>query len=176
MLLWIFLGACVVLSAIAFHLGAKYGFDFMDAFGPALATFFVSIIVFGMALIIVVGSNSHTIKYRDTEVYEWELMALGNNTQTEGRSYFLGGGYIGEKKVINFITKDHKDRGSIRVEQLDAHTVKIFEGSEKPHLIRTTTVSSMEWAVPWDLDSVRHFDFYIPAGSVLESYSVDINK
>lgn len=175
MAFWIVSAVVLIVALLAFYFVGNADFRYFDI-SEAFAGFFC-VLIFGslvgaIALGVWGGMNSHTKEYRDTESIQWELKALGNDSQIAGQSYFLGGGYIGEKQVIQYITK--ASNGAIRVEKLDAAEAKIFEGSEKAHLIRTKTVSSMPWLVPWDIETVYHHDFYIPEGSVTQDYTLDV--
>lgn len=101
----------------------------------------------------------------------YKLKALGNNSALEGRSYFLGGGYVKEKRVLNFITQ--RDGGAIRVEQAEAEDSTIFEGSQDTTVRVLHFDHNNGWVAPWPLGSHTEYTFRIPADSVLESYTLD---
>lgn len=99
------------------------------------------------------------------------LKALGNNSALEGRSYFLGGGYIKDKRVLNFISQ--RDGGAIRVEQAEAEDATIFEGSPDATVQIKHYDYTNGWVSPWPLGDAYEYTFRIPADSVLESYTLD---
>lgn len=100
-----------------------------------------------------------------------ELKSMGTSSAINGRAYFIGGGYINEKRVLNFITQ-RADK-SIIVEQAEAEDSVIFEDTSKP----TVTVDHYDyvngWVSPWVIGSNDKYTFHIPAGSVVESYTLD---
>lgn len=179
MTFYIILGIVFLISIIiGLTVAAPSKYDRYPNIGEGVAAWAASLMVGtfigGIVLAILMSNNLHTTQYKDTEVTNLALRALGNDTNIEGRQYFLGGGYIGEEKVINFITQ--APNGAIKIDKMPAAQAVIFEDSATPRLTITKTVRTMEWAVPWELGSTMHYDFHIPKGSVLESYSLDVNK
>jgi hypothetical protein len=169
---WSTIGLAV---AVAVWLEIKF---IHDEFGMGLAAGFGVIILGGIAMAItipnVIDANEDKIIVKDTEDNSYALRALANNTNLEGRQYFLGGGYIGEKQVFNYMTQS--EHGAIRLQSMDAAQATIFEDTNTPHLRVIKTERFLPSVVPWDLGSTMHYDFHIPAGSVLETYNVDVNK
>ncbi|MBT2587966.1 hypothetical protein [Arthrobacter sp. ISL-95] len=100
-----------------------------------------------------------------------QLRALGNASGLEGRSYFLGGGYIEDKRVLNYITQS--EDGAIRVERSDASDSTIYEGSETATVNIKVVDASNPWISPWPLDTKYIYEFRIPSGSVVESYALE---
>ena len=102
------------------------------------------------------------------------LKALGNNSSIEGRMYFLGGGYVKDKRVLNFISQ--QDNGAIHIEQADADKATIFEGN-KDATVQVKHYDNVNgWVSPWPLGSHDEYTFRIPTGSVVESYTLDNSK
>jgi len=101
----------------------------------------------------------------------YKLKALGNSNAIEGRSYFLGGGYVKDKRVLNFISQ--RDGGGIRVEQAEAEHSTVFEGSQEATVQARHFDYNNGWVAPWPLGSGTEYTFRIPADSVLESYTLD---
>lgn len=101
----------------------------------------------------------------------YQLKALGNNNAIEGRSYFLGGGYINDKRVLNFISQ--RDGGAIHVEQAEADDSVIYEGSTDATVQVQHYDWNNGWIATWPLGSGDEYTFRIPTGSVVESYTLD---
>lgn len=166
---------CIVVLVIGSIAWAHHLWDdFGAASGIGILVFFASVIGFGIALAVVVSNNIGSFKAVDTEKTTLSLRALANTSNIDGRLYFLGGGYIGEQQVINYITQT--GNGAIRLDSMPAAQATIFEDSNTPHLNIIKTVRYMPDVVPWELGSTMHYDFHIPAGSVLENYKVDVAK
>lgn len=100
-----------------------------------------------------------------------QLKALGNSGGLQGRSYFLGGGYIEDKRVLNYITSS--DSGAIKVQRSDAEDSTIYEGAKQAS-VKVTHVDYVNgWLSPWPLGDKHEYVFNIPTGSVVESYALD---
>lgn len=144
--------------------------------GPLVA-FFVALftlIVGGfLGLMLWIGSSfvladrDHVVVHESTQ----QLKALGNANGIEGHSYFLGGGYVEDKRVLNYITQGSD--GAIRVERSDADASTIFEGSDNATVEITVTDESNPWVSPWPINTRHSYEFHIPTGSVVESYELD---
>lgn len=175
MLFWIFL-ACIVVAVVATvtlyeHFVEPGNWD--EAAGAGFGVFLLCLFGFGTALAIVVNTNYHSMEYRDSEDTSIPLKALANRSSLEGQ-FFLGGGYIGEQQVINYV-RDIGGGGS-KIESISADEATIFEDSSSPHLRIIKTVKTMPNVVPWEIGYDMHNDFHIPAGSILSSYSVDMAR
>lgn len=101
----------------------------------------------------------------------YKLKAVGTDSAISGRSFFLSGGYIDDKRVLNYISV--RDDGGIRVERAEAEESVIFEGVEDA----TVTIRHYDhnnwWLQTWPIGDHHEYEFRIPTGSVLESYAVD---
>lgn len=112
----------------------------------------------------------------DSRVTTEELRALSTEATVEGRAYFLAGGYIEGDRMFSYIV-DHGDYST--VETADADYSSIWEDTEiDPYVDETQFFADMSWLFPvyteWDI-WVEHYAFHIPAESVVEGYSVDLN-
>lgn len=103
--------------------------------------------------------------------YEVKLRSLGADSSIEGRSYFLGGGYVGEKRVLNYIGENGD--GSVQLFQADASDSRIFEDSDQASLTVKYSHTEMDWLVPFKSDWDFKYEFHIPEGSVLSDYTID---
>ena len=101
------------------------------------------------------------------------LKALGTDSEVSGRSYYLGGGYVGEQRVLNYITKGTD--GSIRVASAKAwaSTIKEDAGPDEARVRIMDWKQSQKWLWPWDGATTTYYEFHIPADSVVESYTID---
>ena len=167
MIFWILVALIVIITFCVF-VG-----QWDDSYGsPFLAGFFTLFVgsVIGFLIFLACGS---WIPYNTDLVREdtYQLKAIGNNSAIEGRSYFLGGGYIKDKRVLNFISQ--RDGGAIHVERAYANDSTIFEGSENATVIVRHYDHVNGWVSPWPLGDTDLYEFRIPAGSVVESYSLD---
>lgn len=101
----------------------------------------------------------------------YNLKALGTDSAIYGRAFFIGGGYIGEDRVLNYITV--RDGGAIKVEKAKADDSTIYEDAQNA----TVTVRHYDhtnwWIQTWPIGDHYEYEFHIPAGSVLESYTID---
>lgn len=99
------------------------------------------------------------------------LQALSTSSSIQGRSFFLGSGYINGVRTLNFIV--HQSDGGFRVEQANASDSLIYEGTQQPIVSMTFHSYSNGWVIPWDIRQSTTYRFDVPAGSVLEGYTVD---
>jgi len=170
MIFWILIALSVVIIGWTFAatLSDAYnglGFSLLCGAMSAVACAFVGGLIF-----VACGTRipyGHEVVKDDT----YKLKAIGNSSALEGRTFFLGGGYIKDKRVLNFISQ--RDGGAIRVEQAEAEDAAIYEGS-KDATVRIKHIDAVNgWVSPWPLGSGDEYEFRIPTGSVVESYTLD---
>jgi len=164
---WILLAVTILATMWAF------GAWIYEGFGMALVVSLLTaacVAFVGFLIFVACGS---WIPWNNDTVSDgtYKLKAIGNASAIEGRLYFLGGGYVNDKRVLNFISQ--RDGGAIRVEQAEAGDATIFEGSASA----TVQVKHIDhingWVSPWPLGSHDEYEFRIPTGSVAESYTLD---
>jgi hypothetical protein len=166
---WILL-VIAALIPIAVAIFAFHDDGPLSAIGSFFLTGFFSLIGLVLASILISGIAAVTGETRELSDTE-DLRALGSNSSIEGRSYFLGGGYIEGKRVLNYIVR--RD-GYSTLEQVDADQSRIFEDvSDSPYLETFYFITSNPWVVPWDVWTRYRYDFHIPADSILEGYTID---
>lgn len=121
-----------------------------------------------LALIPVAFGGLH---YQDRTDFEPQnLRAIGSDSDIEGRFYFLGGGYVNEERVLNYIAE--KD-GYSYLGVAEASRSKIFEDESQSPYVDTYKVDfSNGWFVPWVVFTHTYYEFHIPADSVVEDYTV----
>jgi hypothetical protein len=107
----------------------------------------------------------------ETDQTTYSLAALGTGDQLEGRAYFLGGGYIGDQRVLNYV-RETDPAGGFQVKSIPADRAVIFESDGAP----TVTIHDYEarnpWLAPWSWDATYLATFEVPEGSVLNDYSI----
>lgn len=171
MLFWVFV--VVWLVAIV----SMWGF-FLDEYtygvvGPFLM-WLVSAVLVGLGLLAVWGGlaylNAHELK--STHEHRHELRALDSGSAIQGRSYFLGGGYVGTERVLNYIVRN--EDGSSELGYTDADNSKIWEDEQdKPYVIQIKREYGNWWfALDEGYRDTYEYHYHIPAGSVLESTQI----
>lgn len=178
MLFWILLAAVVIVALfVGWKVSEPYSSYSGRDWGDGISSFFLTIIfgsiLFGLALLIVGASTTGTVVWKHIGTETHSLTALGTNTQTAGKTFYLGRSYTSDS-TINFITKG--DDKAIRINNAPAQSSVIFEDNQKPSVTITTVEETREWLVPWNFSKRNSYEFHIPEGSVLENYSVDVNK
>lgn len=158
MIFWILVMLGVILPIV---------FGLLDGYAP------ISIMVLGWIMsacgIILVLILLVPLTGFKQETQTVDLRAVGTSSAIEGRSYFLTGGYVKEQRVLNFI---YQEDGYSVMSQAKASKSRIFEGDDKPHVDIEYTVHENWWITPFKFYLDTKYDFHIPAGSVVEEYSV----
>ena len=165
MLFWSIVAAVVIITALVVANEWDYGYPI----GSGILALFVSSFV-GL-FIWVAGCLFVPAERVPAGEQTYQLKALGNDSALTGRSYFLGGGYIKDKRVLNYITRG--ESGAIKVDRAYADDSTIYEGADKATLKVTHVDKVNGWISPWPIDSHDFYQFNIPTGSVVESYTLD---
>ena len=99
---------------------------------------------------------------------EWSLVALGNDTRTEGEmsgGLFIVSGYLKEGNVCTFAYVDNEN-GSIHVKTIPLTEYEEFiYTNEAPHVVLNPGTGQGSY-----------YTFYIPEGSVKQQYNIDVSK
>lgn len=159
-----FLGVGLVLTCQATWGNRNY-YDgglpwYLSAFATATVGFFILLVLCA------------TVPFQTTQTSEnsYPLKALNNNSQTSGHSYFLGGGYVNEERVLNYIASD---QGAYYVRSAPADHSKVYEGSEQTEVTIREHEGRNKWIVPWAFKGTTTYEFHIPAESILSDYTLD---
>jgi hypothetical protein len=96
------------------------------------------------------------------------LGALSNSSETRG-SFFLGSGTVGEKPVYAYV--EVLEDGGQKLRQLDAGDNVTLYTSADPHI----EVAHYESPL-FNFRGDEEIRIYLPAGSVWQSYDVDVRK
>ena len=169
MLFWIILAivAIVTICFVVSESGDNYGSPVLVGFLTLLIGSTVGVVAWGGLALAINPPIERVVVSEST----YQLKALGNSTGLEGRSYFLGGGYVEDKRVLNFITSD--EHSAIKVQRSDADESTIYEGAKQATVKITHADYINHWISPWPLDDKHEYEFRIPTGSVVESYTLD---
>lgn len=122
----------------------------------------------GLALLILCVTVPFQVMQTAENTYP--LKALGNNSQINGHTYFLGGGYVNEERVLNYIASE---QGAFYVRSAPADHSKVYEGSEQPEVTVREHEARNKWLVPWAFKGTTTYEFHIPAESILSDYTLD---
>jgi len=169
-------GVCLLLTITVFLVVTfTRGNDWVDAIGPALGT--AALCYFLSCLVVLCVWSSATEKH--TEAIRYDLESLGiTDPQYTGRMFLLSGSFEGEQR-IQFFRAD--DDGALSLRWSTPDESRIFQDEDyEPYVNYINTVNtSPDWVLPWDSDPwVTHttYDFHVPAGSVVNTYELDVSK
>lgn len=109
-----------------------------------------------------------------TSTTEHTLVAMGSTGSVEGRSYFLGGGYVDGKNVINYI--ERLEDGGSQLKQVDASEATVYENSSEPSLTINNYEGKNWWISPFNTHSSTKYIFHVPENSVVSGYELSTNK
>ena len=119
----------------------------------------LGLLLCGLILSVLIASGCLT----RTTVQKYELYALKDTTKIEG-SFFLASGSFGSSMVYVFYYKT--DDGGIRMGMIDYYDAVIYEV--------TTAHPYVLFTIRRELEVSRTASFYIPPGSVLNEYKLDL--
>lgn len=170
MLFWIMLGLVVVLT-VGVYIWQATEWDWVDALLPAFLTAIFSFL--GAALVMfTVGSLWMKPYVLDQHENTYELRALSNSETVEGQfrgGLFVSSGYIDGKQVFSYIQSEGE--GYV-LRQFDAEDAVIYQGDYDPSVEITTYRWGNPWFWPWDRGTTESAEFYVPEGSVANTYEV----
>lgn len=127
----------------------------------------------GFVLLLAVGIPALCLPNSAFKVVATEtvnLRSLGSGDGIKGRSYFLGGGYIGSEKVLSYIRSESD--GASKLRSAPAWASTIYEVGEKPTLITTSYEKRAWWLAPFAVASVDNYEFRVPNGTVSDDFAV----
>lgn len=162
MIFWILLGAAVAVVALVFVRVVRddgWGFAALVSIVAAMLSALVGGGLLALSLLIpgtVVREQTHPLR------------AIGDSSSIEGR-FYLGSGYIGGSRQLNYIKQGD---GYSMVASAPGESSRVFEGSSGPSVIEYEHVYSNAWVIPWEFRIGWTYDFHVPAGSILEDYSI----
>ncbi len=174
-MLFIILWAVVVLIAIA---GLVWFIWYDGMIGLGIFVFF-AINLIGFMIAGAIGSATLFNGEHDTRtaITNTEtLQALAVDSSVSGH-FFLGSGTVDGKRVLNYITVKSDDTGTYsEVKQIKATDVRIYQDSDEPRLDTRNTYFSNPAVWPGEYPAGTDYFFHVPAGSILEDYTIDNSK
>lgn len=138
---------------------------------------FVTPILGGLIMLLAIGIPALCLPashYKEVGNETVNLRSMGSGDGISGRSYFLGGGYIESKKVLNYIRSEAD--GASRLRAAPAELSKIYEVNEKPTLITRSYEKRVWWLAPFKVGSVDNYEFRVPNGTVSGDFTVSTGK
>lgn len=155
--------AAATIVTVYIHEGVKWR-DWVDAACSAIAAAIIAAVVLGILSLL-----SLLLPGRELTSETHELRALSSSSTAQG-SFFLGTGYVDGERTLNYIAQEE---GWARLGEASADSARVFEDSSTPTVTEYTYLSSNGWAVPWTFAVGRAWDFHVPAGSILENYTIN---
>lgn len=170
MIFWILVGIAAVIT-IAVIVYCIMDDGVLWALGMGLCTALISAAALGIIGGLAGSAVAYATGWDDSDTERSELRALSASSSIEGRFYFLGGGYIDGKRVLNYIVQQN---GYSTLEQADASDSRIYEDEQAaPYVESTYTTRWNTWIVPWPVAGGEQHNFHIPEDSILENYTID---
>lgn len=173
-MIWLIL-ALIVAIALPIILTVKGElWDFGDGILVFMFTCFVGVLL--SLLIMVLGGGIATASGAQTQsekVETVEVISLNDNSDIEG-SFFLGSGSVNEELVYYYAYKSDK---GVTVGKVDADEVYINYTDEQPRLeeYRTNFKSEfLKWSFAYLGEDSCYYKLYIPEGSIIEEYKIDL--
>ena len=164
MIFWILLVAVTVAVIVTFaaNLDAQYGDWVLASLGAFLALALGCLISAGIVLLFTL------IPAQSVQSDDYQLRALATSGTTSG-SFFLGSGYVGEERTLNFI---RSQGGYSQLDYALAANSRVYEDADKPTFTEYVWRYDNPWVLPWTVVTGYSYDFHVPAGSVLENYDI----
>lgn len=148
--------------------------DFGDGVLVFMFTCFVGVLL--SLAIMVLGGGIATVSGAPTQsekVEAVEVISLNDNSNTEG-SFFLGSGSVNEELVYYYAYESDK---GITVGEIDADEVYINYTDKQPRLEEYQTKFKSEflnWSFAYLGEDSCYYKLYIPEGSIIEEYKIDL--
>lgn len=175
MVFWILVGLLAVTVVTTFVLNiTAWGNYFWESVGFSFGVLVVGALVGFIAFISIagmVGKDGHELKFVGDRTET--LKALSTGSEINGRSYFLGGGYIGTTRVLNYMTQDAD--GFVRLRSADAGVSAVKEDADPGTArVKIYEVEESQYNLwPWPGRHFANYEFHVPAGSVSGDFVVD---
>lgn len=171
MLFWIFLAVVILVTVIFFIQGVSEWGDVQDGVFNGLIALFVSGLV---SALIMLGVGSWWMKpyILDQHTDSYDLKALSTSETVEGQfrgGLFVSSGYVDGKQIFTYI---QSEGDGYFLRQFDAEDAIVYQGDYDPEIKVTTYRWGNPWFVPWDRGENQTAEFYVPEGSVANTYEV----
>ncbi len=145
---------------------------------------FVTVLSGLLVLAVFVGAfgsavNSSTKDIRTIGEQTVKIKSLGNGASQTGSFYITlgtGSGSTETKKIINFVRLNDDGTYSLTQADADKSTIREVDGEKSPHVVITTKQKFADWLVHGGLDKFDTYEFVVPAGTVGDEISIDVNN
>lgn len=173
MLFWSLLGIVSVIT-----LGVFIYYTWFDGYGGlvegALFGFLALIISGGVAALILLAVGSGWMKpyILDQRIDSYDLKALSNSETVEGQfrgGLFVSSGYVDGKQIFTYI---QSEGDGYVLRQFDAEYAIVYQGDYDPEIKVTTYRWGNPWIFPGEAGETQSAEFYVPEGSVANTYEV----
>lgn len=135
---------------------------FMFGFMTFIVTGFISLCIASW-----IGCSEYESgNYVDKINFDTEIIALSDKSSVGG-SFFLGCGSISDNMYYYYISND---TNGYRTHKIKAENAYVKYTDETPHIVSHSTDIQNEWGFYID----DYYVIWIPEGSILQQYSVDI--
>lgn len=147
---------------------------YYDRYEPSIAGMFGIGCVFAFVSLFAASIIFGNVEPRWVK-YELPLVALNDSTQVEGRSSFLGGGYINESWVYVFYYPN--DTGGYELGWDYEYESVIYE-EDRTDAVRYTFVDESPVLGKWTFgyNGTTYKEFHVPEGSIARDITFDLNK
>lgn len=153
----------IIAVLIAGYFTFRRNGDFTQGFG----SLFVSLMVLGCIYPFVLVSTGHSVR-SEPQV----LSAFKDSTEVAG-SFFLGSGTIDGDPVYKYVVKNEQT-GEVQIKTIDESSVRLFETDEAPRVVTTYTQANSPWIILGSFTYNTEYEIYIPKGSVISEFEVDL--
>ena len=165
MLFWIILIICVFVGFIIFAFIARE---------PCLGLMGIpaAVVVLIIGLFIAVIGGSGFIADEIVEVKTTQIVALADNTTTNG-SFFLGSGTVNEKNYYCYM--EQQDDGGLRMSRISANEAIIYDNENaNPHIDKYILRNSSPIVRFFFLTDRYEYKIYIPNNSIRYNFNIDL--
>jgi len=150
---------------------------FKSVFGQTLIVSIIMLILFCIALYYSI--NIYSTSYTTTKNYELYAINLNGATNINGRMsmfLFIGSGEIHSNQNLIYTYAIKTNNGEIKIFNIksdDNTNVSLFEiENEKPYV----KITSFHLSKYDDTVFKKNYIFYVPKGSIVSQYNIDITK
>ena len=150
---------------------------FKSVFGQTLIVSIIMLILFCIALYYSI--NLYSTSYTTTKNYELYAINLNGATNINGRMsmfLFIGSGEIHSNQNLIYTYAIKTNNGEIKIFNIksdDNTNVSLFEiENEKPYV----KITSFHLSKYDDTVFKKNYIFYVPKGSIVSQYNIDITK
>lgn len=175
MAFWIYIGVVALVFVVVFLVNLNVWNNFVgESLGYAFISTALAAFVLGVALGVTSSAGRDAgAEYKFVGDRTVSLKALDTASGVQGRSYYLGGGYLGTERVLNYMTKDAD--GYVRLASAPAWASAVKEDASAGEArVKIYDVEKrQDWLWPWPSSRYLNYEFRVPAGSVVEGYTVD---